>query len=133
MTGFNVKALILILICLGACTGGQNTQPIGEITFSHLAPIMIKVEEIQIINRSQHKRSNDITMRLPVHPILVLEKWADQRLKPVGNVGKDVLFLIVQDMNVGESVLKESFSLVDFFTEQPVSYTHLTLPTKRIV
>ena len=122
MANCNLKIILLSLIFAGACSVDKNTPPIHDMNFSRLTPILIKVDKIEIINTSKYKKNNDITMRLPFHPILAVEKWVDRRLKPVGGVGSEILLLRVKDLSVIENKLEGGKSIKDFFTEQSHKY-----------
>ena len=65
---------------------------------------------------------------------MAVERWTDDMLDKLAETIKDTGHLAEQNAEAIRALREESKEQsIRFSTYQPVSYTHLTLPTKRIV
>jgi len=105
-----------------AVTGCEVTAPhhsLPELTFSHMAPINLAVGSVVVDNRYQQPTTGTyVESRFPTPPARALERWAMDRLKPVGTAADGTLKLVITDASVRETPLKKDSSFKGVFTKQ---------------
>ena len=103
---------------LSACAGFVSNPVVYEPKFSKFEPIKLKVVKVEIIDKSKFVGNKNIAMRLPVPPILAIEKWVQMRLKPMGRKVDDIIRITINDSSVIETNLQQDTSIKGLLTNQ---------------
>jgi len=112
-------AIVVSGMLVSACSTPVPPPEHAQITFTHLAPLNLNVSRVEVKNEYRAEASgNHVEDRFPVSPATALERWATDRLKPVGGPASGVLRLIVTDASVVETGLKKDESVTGVFTHQ---------------
>jgi hypothetical protein len=76
------------LALLAACESGPARQQYPDLSYAHLQPIRLNVADVQVIREyaSPGTRPN-VEQMFPVVPANAAERWARDRLRPVGPEG----------------------------------------------
>ena len=101
--------------------------------------VLVFEEELQHTIYHNRYFTNEVKeLQLPVVQVMASLKASNPDLKVTGikeftDPARNIEMAVVQQPKEGEKEGKRFTAFVDAYTGQPVSYTHLTLPTKRIV
>lgn len=118
-----LAAAVLAVLSLGAC---QNAKPpmqqLPEISFANLRPFQLDVGQLEIVSEFVAPgRSPHIEHLMPVSPEGALQRWAQDRLKPVGRSGS--ARVVIRDAKVVEVPLAVDKGFTGAFkTEQELRY-----------
>jgi len=107
---------------LGACETAPPAKPVTDVSFTHLPPIALNVARIEVVSeyRPTYAKPN-VEHLFPVTPASALERWANERLRPLGNAG--VARFVIMDASVTETALERKKGLVGLVTiEQAERY-----------
>ncbi|PPR10321.1 MAG: hypothetical protein CFH41_01707 [Alphaproteobacteria bacterium MarineAlpha11_Bin1] len=110
-----IAGLTLVAIFFAACATEAPAPGFPQVSFSHLQPILLNVERIEVENRyvSPAARPN-VEHQFPSSPAVVATNWGRDRLRAVGSSG--VARVIVRQASVVEVPLKKSEGLKGIFT-----------------
>lgn len=106
---------LLVMVGLVACTAPHSPQ-YPELTFTHIPPILLGVERIEIVNASQPVAgATHVDAQMPVSPETALRAWARDRLKANGVSG--VAKFVIEKASVTETDLKKTEGLKGLVTK----------------
>jgi hypothetical protein len=106
---------LLLAPLLAACETEVPARKFPEISFAHEPPINLDVASVQVENKPAPPSSQGtVVYDLPVTPSSVAEKWAQQRLKAVGQRGSAIVH--IEKASVVEEKLKKTEGLRGLFT-----------------
>ncbi|KIL98215.1 Acyl-CoA synthetases (AMP-forming)/AMP-acid ligases II [Paramagnetospirillum magnetotacticum MS-1] len=120
---FRLVAALVAALTASAC---QNTKPpmqkLPEISFANLRPFQLDVGQLEIVSEFVATgRSPNIEHLMPVSPEGAAQRWAQDRLKPVGRIG--TARVIIKDAKVVEVPLAIDKGLSGAFKkEQELRY-----------
>lgn len=122
MTKFATRrraAMSGIILALGLLLGGCETPVEGrnfpEISFKHERPIRLDVARVEVRKPMPHAMTKEnIENELPVSLVATAERWAHERLKPVGNRG--VVVVTIEEASFTETSLKRTKGIKAAFT-----------------
>jgi hypothetical protein len=114
--------LLLLAPLLAACETDVPARTFPEIGFAHQMPINIDVASVEVENKPEPPSGTAaIVQELPVTPATVAERWARQRLHPVGQRGKAIVR--IEKASVVEEKLKKTEGIRGaFVTDQTERY-----------
>jgi hypothetical protein len=113
---FAAAALALSVLATGCATDvPTNKQP--QITFQHLPQIPLNVARVDIVDAEQPVGGKHIEQQMPVAPRVALERWARDRLQPIG--GNGVARFIITQASVVEQELPTSGGVRGVLTNEP--------------
>lgn len=111
--------LVAASLALAGCEVTAPQRSLPELTFSHLAPINMAVGSVVVDNRYRQPTTGTyVESRFPSPPARALERWAMDRLKPIGTGADGTLKLVITDASVRETPLKKDASFKGVFTKQ---------------
>jgi hypothetical protein len=106
---------LLLAPLLSACETEVPARKFPDISFTHEPPINLDVASVQVENKPAPPSSQGtVVYDLPVTPASVAEKWAQQRLKAVGQNGSAIVH--VEKASVVEEKLKKTEGFRGLFT-----------------
>lgn len=120
---FRLVAAVVAALTASAC---QNTKPpmqkLPEISFASLRPFQLDVGQLEIVSEFVSPgRSPHIEHLMPVSPEGAIQRWAQDRLKPMGKTGS--ARVVIKDARVVEVTLATDKGLTGAFKkEQEVRY-----------
>lgn len=119
---FSRICLVMALLAVTACAQAVPPPTFPEITFSHLSPYRLAVDNIEIESRfSPSMTAPQIEHTLAQSPERVLRRWVDDRLQAKG--GGSFARFIILDAAVSEQALETDGTLTAVFTnEQALRY-----------
>ena len=118
--------LVVAVLATLAVTACQNTKPpmqtLPEISFANLRPFNLDVGQLEIVSEYVPPgRSPNIEHLMPVSPEAGAQRWAQDRLKPMGRVG--YARVVIRDAKVIEVPLAIDKGLTGAFKkEQEMRY-----------
>lgn len=100
---------MVVVLCAGAVSGcttsAPESKPLPELTFQHITPLPVQVSAVAIENRYDAGRDpHDVSSSFPTPPDIVLRRYAENRLQPVGVAG--TLKFIIEDAHVYQSLVR---------------------------
>lgn len=120
---FRLVVAVAAALVVGAC---QNAKPpmqkLPEISFANLRPFQLDVGQLEIVSEFVTPgRSPHVEHLMPVSPEGAAQRWAQDRLKPVGRVGS--ARVVIKDAKVVEVPLAIDKGLAGAFKkEQEIRY-----------
>jgi hypothetical protein len=120
---FRLVVAVAAALVVGAC---QNAKPpmqkLPEISFANLRPFQLDVGQLEIVSEFVTPgRSPHVEHLMPVSPEGAAQRWAQDRLKPVGRVGS--ARVVIKDAKVVEVPLAIDKGLSGAFKkEQEIRY-----------
>lgn len=106
---------LLAVVVIAGCTRPPAPQ-YPEITFTHIPPIVLGVERIEIIDASAPKTgATHVEQQMPVSPETALRAWARDRLRANGVSG--VAKFVIESASVTETDLKKTEGLKGLVTK----------------
>ncbi|EME67967.1 hypothetical protein H261_20894 [Paramagnetospirillum caucaseum] len=120
---FRLVAAVVAALTASAC---QNTKPpmqkLPEISFANLRPFQLDVGQLEIVSEFVSPgRSPHVEHLMPVSPEGAIQRWAQDRLKPMGKTGS--ARVVIKDARVVEVTLATDKGLSGAFKkEQEVRY-----------
>lgn len=120
---FRLVVAVAAALVVGAC---QNAKPpmqkLPEISFANLRPFQLDVGQLEIVSEFVTPgRSPHVEHLMPVSPEGAAQRWAQDRLKPVGRVGS--ARVVIKDAKVVEVPLAIDKGLTGAFKkEQEIRY-----------
>jgi len=112
---FMLGAMLALMIPLGACETPVEGRNFPRIGFSHQKPIALDVARVDVKKAPPRAMSNEnIEHELPVSLSATAERWARERLKPVGNRG--VAVVSIEEAIFTETQLKRTGGIKGAFT-----------------
>jgi hypothetical protein len=120
---FRLMVAVAAALVVGAC---QNAKPpmqkLPEISFANLRPFQLDVGQLEIVSEFVTPgRSPHVEHLMPVSPEGAAQRWAQDRLKPVGRVGS--ARVVIKDAKVVEVPLAIDKGLAGAFKkEQEIRY-----------
>lgn len=118
-----LAAACIAVLTLGACQSAKPPmQKLPEISFANLRPFQLDVGRLEIVSEFVAPgRSPHIEHLMPVSPEGALQRWAQDRLKPIGRSGS--ARLVIKDAKVVEVPLATDKGLTGAFKkEQEIRY-----------
>ena len=114
-----VLSIGLALFVPAACTATPPAAPTAfDITFQHREPIILRVSRVDVVDRHEPLlRAPRVEHLYDVTPASIIDRWAAERLKPVGAQG--LVTLIVEEAGVIEERLPVSTGIGDLFRDEP--------------
>ena len=113
---FAAAALAVSVLATGCATDvPTNKQP--QITFQHLPQIPLNVARVDIVDAEQPVGGKHIEQQMPVAPRVALERWARDRLQPIG--GNGVARFIITQASVVEQELPTTGGVRGVLTNEP--------------
>jgi hypothetical protein len=108
-------AAALVAAFLGGCDTPVPSRSFPDISFTHKIPYNLDVASIEVETRpAPAPDKGTVVHELPVSLTAVAEKWARQRLKPVGASG--VAVVTIEKASVVEQRLKKTGGVRGAFT-----------------
>ena len=114
----NIFYFLIISFTLSSCAMKVDSFSQLRLAFFDLPSVKLKINQINSHSLSVKTAKNDIGVRLPLHPVKVLEQWVKRRLKPVGSNSREVVQFLVKEASVIETSLKPDYSIKGIFREQ---------------
>jgi hypothetical protein len=116
-----LAAALAVALMASAC---QNAQPpmqkLPEISFANLRPFQLDVGRLEIVSEfTPTGRSPHIEHLMPVSPEGAIQRWAQDRLKPIGRTG--TARLVIKDASVVEVPLAVDKGLTGAFKKEQES------------
>lgn len=112
----SILALMAVLAPLGACVTEPPAASLPQLTFSHLAPIVLKVAQVEVANDyAAPLQAPHIEHVVPAAPEAALRSWAAHRLSAAGGTG--VARLVIKTASVTAVPLKVTPGLKGAFTK----------------
>ncbi len=118
---FSVLAAVLLAGCETPVEGRQFPQ----IGFSHQTPIALNVATVKVEKPAPSTAQGSVEHELPVTLASVAERWAQQRLKPVGQQGTAVVK--IEEAQMIEERLKKKGGIKGAFTTDQTERYRATL------
>ena len=120
-------------LALAACETRVETPSYADITFAHKDPIALDVAAIEIVPAYEPTRQPpNVETEFPVGPLATAERWAEDRLRAVGDAGTATF--TVRDASVVERRLETNEGFTNLFTtEQSEKYDARYLVTLEAV
>lgn len=118
-----LAAACIAVITLGACQSAKPPmQKLPEISFANLRPFQLDVGRLEIVSEFVAPgRSPHIEHLMPVSPEGALQRWAQDRLKPIGRAGS--ARMVIKDAKVVEVPLAVDKGFTGAFKkEQEIRY-----------
>jgi hypothetical protein len=110
-----VFACAAVLGLLAGCETAPPRPQFPELTFGHLPPIRLNVADVQVVREyASPGQKPNVEQLFPVLPATVMERWAQDRLKPVGAEG--VARAIIKEASVVEVPLPRTRGITGAFT-----------------
>jgi hypothetical protein len=115
--------LMVVLVAALAATGCQNTKPpiqtLPPISFANQQPIRLNVAELEVVSEYVPPgRAPNYEHLMPVSPGAAIERWAVDRLKPVGPRGSGIARVTIKDARVIEVPLKTDKGVTGMFKKE---------------
>ncbi len=114
---FGVFAVLL----LAGCETPVEGRHFPEIGFAHQAPIALNVASVTVEKPAPSGVDGSVEHELPVTLVAVAERWAQQRIKPVGQQGTAVVRIEKAQM-IEERLQKKGGIRGAFTTDQTERY-----------
>lgn len=120
---FRLVVAVAAALVVGAC---QNAKPpmqkLPEISFANLRPFQLDVGQLEIVSEfAAPGRSPHVEHLMPVSPEGAAQRWAQDRLRPVGRAGS--ARVVIKDAKVVEVPLAIDKGLSGAFKkEQEIRY-----------
>ncbi|EPY00656.1 hypothetical protein [Magnetospirillum fulvum] len=107
-----------------ACQNAPPVQKLPPITFTDRQPFRLDVAELEILSDYQPPgRLPNIEHLMPVSPGAAIERWAQDRLRPMGQRDSGSARVVIRDARVVEVPLRTDTSLSGAFKkEQELRY-----------
>jgi len=118
-------ATLALALSVTACqNSGPSVQNLPPISFADRQPFRLNVAEIEIVWDYQPPgQYPNVDQLMPVPPGSAIERWAQDRLRPVGRAGSGSARVVIRDGSVVEVPLRVDRSLSGAFkTEQELRY-----------
>lgn len=121
-------SLMVAIVAALAATACSNTKPpiqkLPEISFANRGTFSLNVAELEIVSDYvSPRRPPNIEHTMPVSPGSAMERWALDRLRPVGRPNSGYARLVIKDASVTETRLATDTGLSGAFkTEQELRY-----------
>lgn len=118
-----LAAACLAVLTLGACQSAKPPmQKLPEISFANMRPFQLDVGRLEIVSEFVAPgRSPHIEHLMPVSPEGALQRWAQDRLKPIGRSGS--ARMVIKDAKVVEVPLATDKGFTGAFKkEQEIRY-----------
>jgi hypothetical protein len=112
---------VLAAVLLAGCETPVEGRQFPEIGFSHQTPIALNVASVTVEKPAPSAVKGSVEHELPVTLVAVAERWARQRIKPVGQQGTAVV-KIEQAQMVEERLKKKGGIKGAFTTDQTERY-----------
>jgi len=118
--------LVVAVLATLAVTACQNTKPpmqeLPAISFANLRPFNLNVGQLEIVSEYVSPgRSPNVEHLMPVSPEAAAQRWAQDRLKPMGRDG--YARVVIRDAKVIEVPLAVDKGITGAFkTEQEMRY-----------
>ncbi|ARJ66769.1 hypothetical protein WV31_14355 [Magnetospirillum sp. ME-1] len=125
MIARHIRLVVAVVAALTA-SACQNAKPpmqkLPEISFANLRPFQLDVGQLEIVSEFVAPgRSPHIEHLMPVSPEGAIQRWAQDRLKPVGRTGS--ARVVIKDAKVVEVPLSVDKGLTGAFKkEQELRY-----------
>ena len=115
---FRLVAVVQTALAASAC---QNTKPpmqkLPEISFANLRPFRLDVGQLEIVSEYVAPgRSPNVEHLMPVSPEGAAQRWAQDRLKPMGRAG--FARVLIKDAKVVEVALATDKGLSGAFKKE---------------
>ncbi|MCB1557064.1 MAG: hypothetical protein KDJ15_07110 [Alphaproteobacteria bacterium] len=95
-----------VLFGLAGCSATPRPEgkPLPDMTFQHMPPFPVRVDQVEIVNRYDPDRDPaDFSSRFPTPPDIALRRYAETRLQAAGEGG--TFFFVIEEAKVTETVL----------------------------
>ncbi len=117
ITSPTLALAVFLPLGLAACETPVQVQKLPDLTFAHLAPIMLDVARIEVVIKYRPPmKAPNVEHLFPTPPIKALKQWAKDRIKAVGVSGAARLVII--DASAIETRLRKKTGLAATFTKQ---------------
>jgi hypothetical protein len=116
--------LMVVVVAALAATACQNTKPpmqkLPEISFANQRPFQLDVGQLEIVSEyASPARSPNIEHQMPVSPEAAIQRWAQDRLRPMGRNG--LARVVIKDAKVIEVPLAIDKGLTGSFKKEQES------------
>jgi len=109
-------ALLAVVVLPAACAAPPPVR-LPDMTFTDRPRFLLDVAQIQVVDQYQPTfRLPNIEHQVPVPPAKAVERWARDRLVPVGSSGNAVI--TIKDARVIESSLRVTPGVQGVFTKE---------------
>jgi hypothetical protein len=109
---------VSVLLVLAGCQQPPPQQRLPELSFAGQPPIQLNIGRIEVVTQYQPPlRAPNVEHQMPVSPAAAMQRWAQDRLRPLGRDGS--ARLIIRDAKVTETRLKTDSGFTGMFKEQP--------------
>jgi hypothetical protein len=112
---------VLAVVLLAGCETPVEGRRFPQIGFTHQTPIALDVASVTVEKPAPSAAKGSVEHELPVTLVAVAERWARQRIKPVGRQGTAIV-KIEQAQMVEERLKKKGGIKGAFTTDQTERY-----------
>lgn len=116
---------VLAAVLLAGCETPVEERRFPQIGFSHQSPIALNVAAVKVEKPAPSTVQGSVEHELPVTLSAVAERWAQQRLKPVGQQGTAVVR--IEEAQMIEERLKKKGGIKGAFTTDQTERYRATL------
>ncbi|MFQ5956028.1 MAG: hypothetical protein ACE5JZ_13260 [Kiloniellales bacterium] len=110
----SVPVLFALALAIDSASAQQR---FADITFAHKPPIKLDVARVELVKEFQSPEAPpNVEHRFPIPPDRAVERWARDRLQPVG--AGNVARVVIKQSSVVEVPLETSGGLVGLFTTE---------------
>jgi hypothetical protein len=126
MKPLRLLAAAVALLALAGCQQPPPQQRLPEMSFTSKPPIQLNIGRIEVVTQYQPPlRAPNIEHQMPVSPAAAMQRWAQDRLRPLGREGS--ARLIVRDAKVIETRMKTDSGVTGMFKDQQAERYDATL------
>ena len=118
-------AVVLTAALLAACETPVEPRQFPEIGFSHQTPILLNVASVSVKKMPSAPAKGSVEYELPVRLSTVAERWARERIKPVGRQGTATV--TIEQAQLVEERLKKTGGIKGAFTTDQTERYRATL------
>ncbi|MEO0035038.1 MAG: hypothetical protein RLZZ501_1061 [Pseudomonadota bacterium] len=118
-------ATLALALSVTACqNSGPPAQTLPQISFADRAPLRLNVAQIEIVWEYQPPgQYPNVDQVMPVAPGSAIERWAQDRLRPIGRADSGTARVVIRDGSVVEVPLRVDRGFSGAFkTEQELRY-----------
>ncbi|OAN50208.1 hypothetical protein A6A04_02030 [Paramagnetospirillum marisnigri] len=101
MKHFHLVVVVMAALAATACQTVPPMQKLPEISFTSQRPFQLNVGQLEIVSEyAAPGRSPNIEHLMPVSPEAAIQRWAQDRLRPMGKTG--LARVVIRDAKVVE-------------------------------
>lgn len=123
-----LKSMLLVMaaaVLLAGCETPVERRNFPQIGFTHQKPILLNVASVSVEKASPAPAKGSVEYELPATLNSVAERWARERLKPVGTQGTAIVK--IENAHIVEERLKKTSGFKGAFTTDQTERYRATL------